>query len=259
MTEITFSDPCVLFALRRESMHFRREFRSHQRFPGAPCWATFCGPSWLTVLVVETGMGADAANRAVDWILSKPLLGNVPYRPKVVLSAGFAGGLDQALKVGDIILASEVCDEGGRCWPATWPEIMPPGKWEPFLHRGRLLTLSNLATTAKQKHELAQTHNAVAVDMEAAFIARACNKSNIPFGCLRAITDTADTGLSTSLADLLVGGRVSWHRFLLAMVRLPKLIREVRRLAKDSNLAADRLGKALGELLTLTIAGLEDH
>lgn len=253
MTEITFSDPCVLFALRRESMHFRREFRPHQRFPGAPCWARFCGPSWLTVLVLETGMGADAACRAVDWVLSKPLLGNVPYLPQVVLSAGFAGGLDPSLGVGDVLLANEVCDGQGQVWPATWPGTLPAGKWEPPLYRGRVLTLSTLATSANQKQDLARTHKAVAVDMETAHIARACSERNVPFACIRAISDTADSGLSTPLAELLIGGRVSWARFLYAMVRSPKLMGEVRRLAKDTNRAAGLLSKALGELLTLTM------
>ena len=44
-------------ALRRESHAFRQEFRPHQRFLGAPCRAWFCGPAWLTVLVLETGIG----------------------------------------------------------------------------------------------------------------------------------------------------------------------------------------------------------
>src|SRR5258708_24467505 len=144
MTEITFSDPCVLFALRRESQAFRREFRPHQRFPGAPCWARFCGPAWLTALVLETGLGPARMEATLDWLLGGPLLGNVPYRPKVVVSAGFSGALQEGLQVGDVILATEVADTQGNSWPATWPETLPPGQWHPPLHRGRLLTAPQL-------------------------------------------------------------------------------------------------------------------
>ena len=58
MTELAFDDPCVVFALGRESAAFRREFRPHQRFPGSSCRARFCGPPWLTVLILETGVGS---------------------------------------------------------------------------------------------------------------------------------------------------------------------------------------------------------
>src|SRR5438045_1697588 len=107
-TDLAFDDPCVVFALRREAVPFLREFRPHQRFAGAPCRARFCGPAWLTVLVLETGVGPQAMATALEWLLSKPMLDNVPYRPKLVLSAGFSGALDEKSQVGDIVLATEV-------------------------------------------------------------------------------------------------------------------------------------------------------
>src|SRR4051795_7787981 len=93
MNDIAFNDACILFALRREAAPFLREFRPHQRFPGAPCWTRFCGPAWLSVLVLETGMGTARTAAALAWLLGRPLLENVAYRPRVVLSAGFAGAL----------------------------------------------------------------------------------------------------------------------------------------------------------------------
>ena len=115
MTELSFDDPCVLFALRRESQGFLRDFHPQQHFPGAPCRARFCGPEWLSVLVLETGVGPRAALPALEWLLDGPVLGKVPYRPRVVISAGFAGALREDLRVGDVILATEVVDvDGGK-------------------------------------------------------------------------------------------------------------------------------------------------
>ena len=73
MNDITFSEPCVVFALRREAMYFRKEFAPEQRVPGAPCWAAFCGPEWLQVVVLETGLGAAAMETALQWLLAEPL------------------------------------------------------------------------------------------------------------------------------------------------------------------------------------------
>ena len=189
MTELLFDDPCILFALARESQAFRREFRPHQRFPGAPCRARFCGPAWLTVLVVETGMGPRRMAAALDWLLGKPLLGNVAYRPKLVLSAGYSGALQADYRVGDVLLATEVADLDGNRWPATWPGALPGGDWQPPLHRGRLLAVSRLVATAEEKRALGQQHEAVGVDMETAVVARACSQQGVPFGCVRAISD----------------------------------------------------------------------
>src|SRR5947209_6396194 len=106
MTDVCLTDPLVLFALRREAAAFLREFEPQQRFPVAPCRARFAGPEWLTVLVLETGVGAAAAEAALRWALGAPRFGNLPYRPKLVLAAGFAGALAPDLRVGDLVLAS---------------------------------------------------------------------------------------------------------------------------------------------------------
>jgi nucleoside phosphorylase len=121
VTELTISDPCVVFALARESAFFCRQFRPQQRFPGAPCRARFCGPPWLSVLVLETGVGPDRAATAADWLLSGLALGGVPYRPRVVIAAGYAGALRPERCLGDVVLATEVLGADGGRWPATWP------------------------------------------------------------------------------------------------------------------------------------------
>jgi adenosylhomocysteine nucleosidase len=253
VTELAFDDPCVLFALGRESAPFRREFRPHQRFPGAPCRARFCGPAWLPVLVVETGMGTANTGRALDWLLGRPLLGNVAYRPKLVLSAGFAGALNKSLLIGDVLLATEVADTDGGLWPATWPGALPEGPWEPPLRRGRLLTARRMVTDPAAKRALGEQHGAAAVDMETAAVARACSHAGVPFGCVRAISDDVDTPLSPRLAALFSRGQVSALRVLGQVLRAPGLVGELWRLARQTRLAARQLGKALGELLTLTL------
>src|SRR2546429_33733 len=133
MTDLRLSEPLLLFALRRESAGFRDDFEPQQTFAGAPCRAYFAGPAWLTVLVLETGMGAAATQPALSWALGNPLFGTLPYRPRLVLSAGFAGGLAASLRVGDLVLANEIISPEGHEWPAPWPGELPPGRWEPPL------------------------------------------------------------------------------------------------------------------------------
>jgi adenosylhomocysteine nucleosidase len=252
MTELRFTDPCLLFALRREAAPFLRQFRPQQRFPGAPGRARFCGPASLSVLVVETGVGSRRSAATLDWLLAQPLLDNVVYRPRFVLAVGFSGGLQDKLKVGDVVLATEVIDDHGTLVPTTWPRELPEVEGTSTLHRGRILSMNAFIAASEQKRALGQRHNALAVDMESATVAQRCHQAGIPFGCIRAISDDLGTSLSPQLVEVLSGGRVSVPGLLRHLIASPRLVLECYRLAWQTRHAADRLASALGKLLAMS-------
>jgi adenosylhomocysteine nucleosidase len=200
-------------------------------------------------------MGSERTAAALGWLLGRPMLENIEYRPKIVLSAGFAGALQPGYRVGDVILATEVLDAEGDRWPTSWPGELPAGPWQPPLRRGKLLTVARLVSGPPTKGELGEKYGALAVDMESATVARECSRQGVPFGCVRAISDDVHTALSPQLAGLLSGGRVSPLRVLGLLLRRPLVLGELWRLGRDTRLAAVELGKALGELLTLTLPG----
>jgi nucleoside phosphorylase len=224
---------CILFALRRESQHFRRLVRPYQRL-ASPCWSHLCGAPAHPILLVETGVGAARMAAALDWLLTT--------RPPRLICAGFAGSLTADLTVGSVVWASSVCDEHGHSFPATWAPAPP-------LPTGRLLTFPRLVTTPADKQALAQRHQASAVDMESAVFARRCTEAGIPFACVRAISDDVATALSPEVEHLLSKGAVSPWRLTTTLLRRPRLVTELLRLARDTNLASRRLGQSLAELL----------
>jgi adenosylhomocysteine nucleosidase len=249
-------DPCILFALRRESAPFRREFRPRQAFPGSPCWARFCGPAWRSVLVVETGVGQAKVARVLDWLLTKPSFDGVPYEPRLIVFAGFAGALTDGLHVGDVVLADEVVEAHGHSWRTTWSPKLPEGRRVPPLHRGRLLSVDRLIATPEEKHRLGRQHQACAVDMESALFAAHCTQAGIPFACVRAISDEVATPLSPALTSLLSGSSASPWRVLKTLAWHPGMLPELLRLARATKRASTQLGLELGELLTLTLPGI---
>src|SRR5262249_58848760 len=101
-----------------------------------------------------------AADRAPTWLLADPLFANVVSRPKLVLSAGFAGALRPELPVGGLVLATQVTDTEGHTWQTTWPGELPPGEWRPPLHRGRLLASPRLVGDPRHKPDLREWHRA---------------------------------------------------------------------------------------------------
>lgn len=243
MNPIRLDDPCILFALRRESAPFRRLFQPQQSFPGAPCRAQFCGTAASSVLVVETGVGQANVAHVLDWLLAKPKFEGVVYEPRLAVFAGFAGALTEDLHVGDVVFADEIVDRSGQCWRTTWSPSSSG------LRRGRLLTVDELTATPEAKRTLAERHQAIAVEMESAIFAARCTQAGVPFACVRAISDERATTLSPALATMLSGGAVSPWRVMLALARRPRLLPELLRLARDTKKAAEQLALVLGECL----------
>jgi adenosylhomocysteine nucleosidase len=238
---VTPETPCLLFAIRRENMYFRRDCGRVKQLNGAPCPAVLAELDRRALLVLETGVGRGAVENALDWVFAQP------ERPAFVLYAGFAGALDPALHVGDVLLADAVVDETGREWPATWPPSFSAGL--PFLRRGRLLTSTQLVTSPGEKQRLGTRHHAHAVDMESAFAANRCARQTVPFGCVRAISDAAETAVSPALVSLLSGGHVSVPRVFAALGRAPTMLGELWRLGRDTRLCARQLAASLHLLL----------
>lgn len=229
---VKLDDPCILFALRRESGPFRRLFPPRQPFPGAPCWMQLCNGG---VVIAETGVGQAKVAHVLDWLLARPTFGGKPYEPRLLIFAGFAGALDEGLHVGDIVSPDEVFDEHGQSWRTSWPEN----------RRGRLLTVDQLTATPAERQRLAERHQACAVDMESAVFARRCTQTGVPFACVRAISDEVGTTLSPALVTLLSHGTVSPWRFLWALAKRPTLLPEMWRLARATRRASEQLALAL--------------
>ncbi|MBT5986530.1 MAG: hypothetical protein HOG74_08055, partial [Nitrospina sp.] len=61
--------------------------------------------SWegVSIVLVRTGMGKDCALSGLKGVLSRTV-------PALVLSIGYAGGLDLRLKVGDLVVADKVLE-----------------------------------------------------------------------------------------------------------------------------------------------------
>jgi adenosylhomocysteine nucleosidase len=197
--------------------------------------------------LVETGIGANATEKAVAWVFSEPKFGSTSYRPSWLVFAGFAGGLADDLSVGDLVLGTEVVASDGQRLPTTWPPKIQHQSW---LRRGAILSAPRLVVDPDEKGRLGQTHKALAVDMESAAFARLCSQRGVPFGCLRVISDDIHTPLAPELVALFADGRISWSRILLALARRPSLVGEFRRLARATHVAANRLAEALRLLLS---------
>jgi len=171
-------------------------------------------------LLVANGPGPKLVDNALQ---SKP---NVDR----VVSIGFCGALDPALRIGDIVVSGEVPEELGASFV-----------------QGDVLSVDRVAITAVEKGELRASTQAAVVEMESAAVARKAREWKMPFGCVRAVSDVADENLPLDFnryrdAD----GRFSRMRIALAAMGHPfTVLPGLIRLDRNCRLAAERLGEFL--------------
>lgn len=198
----------VAFALHREAAPFRRQF------PAAP--------------FVVTGIGAPG----IDKVLAE-------RRPAGVIAAGFAGALRPNLLVGDVIIANSIVEAASA---NRFTPVQPHATNDSGTNVGRLLGVEQVIADPRSKRGLGVRWSADACDMESAVIARACTDADIPFACIRVISDEIDMALSPALASCLEGGRIRPASVLRCLM---SNTREMWRLARDTRLAAERLAAVL--------------
>jgi adenosylhomocysteine nucleosidase len=225
-----------LFALARESAPFVRRMRLLRTFADAPCPARLFATRRDPMLVLEIGVGARRAAAAARWVLEE-------CTPRLVVACGFAGALVPTFAVGDVLVASEVVEPDEQRWRVALPAELGD------LPCGRLLTASRIVATPAAKRTLAWQFGAVAVDMESAAVAEACQAARVPCACVRVISDAVDADVSPRLVELVASGRVSPLRAVAAVARSPGLALELWRLARDTRRAAARFADALHRLL----------
>jgi adenosylhomocysteine nucleosidase len=142
-----------------------------------------------TVVVAETGVGAARARRAAsDLIATNP--------PRWLISAGFAGGLSEALHRGHILMADSVVDQKGQVLATGLKLDASVIAAAPGLHVGRLLSVDQPVRTGLERRGLAQQHAAVACDMETMALAQVCRQAKLRFLAVRIVSDAVDDELT---------------------------------------------------------------
>ena len=182
-------------------------------------------------MAIANGAGPECARAAVS---AAPL-------PTAVCNIGFCGALDGSLGIGDIFVATEVWN-GSRTYPAQDPHGTAPGK------AGPLASQPHIARTAAEKRRL-RNSGAFAVEMEAAGVAGASERLNVPFYCIRAVSDLADEDLANDFNRCIMpDGRFNIARLLLSACASPiKRFGELIRLSKRTKLASHNLGEFLAD------------
>jgi adenosylhomocysteine nucleosidase len=194
-------------------------------------------------IIVYGGIGQESARRAAEAVIAK-------YSPDLLISAGVAGALVPELHVGDTIFPESVIDTQDGSRHETAIQKVPIANTP--LGRTVLATYPKIATVT-QKHQLAKSYGAHAVDMEATAVARAAEKHNLAFLAVKSISDELNFELP-EMNRFIREGQFLTKNFLLYVAPRPWLWMRVIRLARNTQRASEHLCAWLREsALTNTI------
>ena len=190
------------------------------------------------VVIVQSGIGKVAAALATAILIDK-------FQPDYVVNTGSAGGFEQSLKVGDMVISSEVryhdVDvtafgyEIGQlpANPAAYiphPVLVAAAKTSIAQLKDTdgndIQTLIGLITTGDtfmtKDDDIAKARanfpTMVAVEMEGAAIAHTCHQFKIPFVVIRSMSDIAGKESPTSFEAYLATASVNSSQLVMNML-----------------------------------------
>ena len=170
-----------------------------------------------------------------------------------VISFGVAGGLDPALRSGDVVVATEVLSGDTRFLAdMALNEEMVAGATlrRRKIVRGGLAGVEQVIAAKACKAALRSETGAAAVDMESHIAAAYAAKAGIPFAALRVISDPAHRALP-ELAKTAVkpNGDIDLRKVLRGVARNPLTLRSLVSTGIDFNRALRSLRGCRGFLL----------
>lgn len=185
------------------------------------------------VVLVQSGIGKVASALATALMIEK-------YAPDYIVNTGSAGGFEQSLKVGDIVISSQVRHHDVDVTAFGYEIGQLPGMPAAFLPHPTLVaaaqsgidklpgiqTLTGLITTGDtfmtKDDDIAKARanfpTMAAVEMEGAAIAQTCHQFNVPFVVIRSMSDIAGKESPTSFEAYLETASVNSSELVFNML-----------------------------------------
>lgn len=139
----------------------------------------------------------------------------ITYNPDLIINTGVAGSLTAALAIGDIVIATDLCQHDFDTSPVGDPlglipevnkikipaDISAAERLEDVIsslginyQKGTIASGDIFVASKEKKDFIVSEFGAAACEMEGASIGQVCTLNNTPFAVLRALSDSADEG-----------------------------------------------------------------
>lgn len=205
-------------------------------------------------IMAAPGVRAVACGGRPD-VLAESLRHAITEGAIAILSFGIAGGLDSALRPGDLIIASSIVAPDGTVIETdpAWRQKITAAL-APRCRVGRIAGVTAAVASVHDKAALHASTSALAVDMESHVAAGIAREHGLPFAALRAIADPASRALpAAALVGLRPDGSSDVAAVLRALARSPAQLPSLIRVAIDTRAALGALARCNRNLVPALI------
>ncbi|HMG06339.1 MAG TPA: hypothetical protein VK581_12845 [Chthoniobacterales bacterium] len=194
-----------------------------------------------SVAILHTGVGGKKCRMQIESFLRQQEF-------KYLISAGFAGALDEQLQVGDLLLSENFSSP--QLLGSAYLHLADDA---PFL--GKLFTVSQVTDSRSERARLAKETGAAAADMETKFIAAACAEHKLPMLSLRVISDTPSDPLPVPPEVLfdLEKQKTKFTRLAFYLVTHPGALGRLNKFRQQIGLVRHSLTNALEKILRVDL------
>jgi adenosylhomocysteine nucleosidase len=213
----------ICFALKEEAAPFRKIAQAK------------VASAQADISILLTGIGRQNAEKSLREFLAT-------HSPKLVLTCGFAGGLNPELKIGEVIFELAA--------PAANDQKVVANLAAAGAKPAKFFCANRIAITVAEKKKLRAETGADAVEMESAAIHAICHERGIPCATVRVISDTANENLPLDFNALSKPDKnLDYGKLFLAIVKSPGKIRALMQLQKKTKFAAGQLAEVLAKII----------
>ncbi len=168
------------------------------------------------LMLATNGAGMKRAAAAVEACLEN-------FRAEAIVSTGFCGALEPKFAIANVVAGTAISTGSG-----TFPALQPSSRRQH--HMGVVCSIDHIAQTAAEKRDLRAGGGSV-VEMEAGGVAERARARDLPFYCVRVVTDLAEEDLANDFNRAL---RPDGHFVTISilrgalrnpLIRLPELFR----------------------------------
>jgi nucleoside phosphorylase len=159
----------------------------------------------------------------------------------LVVTCGFAGGLNPELKLGEVVFE--------LAGPAANDQKLTADLAAAGAKPAKIFCADRIATTVAEKKKLRDETGADAVEMESAAIHAICRERGIPCATVRVISDTANEDLPLDFNALAKPDKnLDYGKLFLAIAKSPGKIGSLMQLQKKTKFAAERIADVLAKI-----------
>jgi adenosylhomocysteine nucleosidase len=200
-----------------------------------------------SLVLVRSGVGKQRAEDSAIQVIDR-------FKPKVLISIGYAGAVQPGLNVGDLMIADSILEENESRKYVPDPIWLDRSRNIPCTDStkavvGGLLTVNKVIHGPIEKERLGEKYNVQAVEMETSAIARIAEDKALPFLSVRVISDRMDQELLDSSSFLGSDGEISTLKAGWYVLTHPSSLKNALSLRTQTQFATQTMTRFLSDLL----------